>query len=194
MAEQQNQSPCRFFVGVDGSQASEDAFQYVAKDLMRNETGTPIEDHLICGSITDKQKDTYLPWNMRSHYMKDAYEAKIVPLGKHGNFIAMERDESKTTKECLWNLAKEHKSDIIVVGNHGRKVPKKEETVCGSAIEYLSLNSFNPILIIKDYRPRTVKPDGCLRWGVCYDGSTRSKKALDHVLSMMRTTDKLAVI
>ena len=131
---------------------------------------------------------------MRSNYMKDAYEAKIVPLGKHGNFIAMEKEEGKTTKECLWNLAQEHKSDMIVVGNHGRKGPKKEETVCGSAIEYLSLNSFNPILIIKDFRPRTVKPDGCLRWGVCYDGSTRSKKALEHVLNTMRRTDKLAVI
>lgn len=50
------------------------------------------------------------------------------------------------------------------------------------------------MLIIKDYRPRLTKPDGCLRWGVCYDGSKKAKKAFQYVLNTMKTIDKLVVI
>lgn len=80
------------------------------------------------------------------------------------------------------------------MGNHGRKGPKQEETVCGTVVEFLALNSKFPVLIIKDYRPRTVKPDGCLRWGVCYDSSTKSIKALRTVLNLMKKLDKLMII
>jgi hypothetical protein len=56
------------------------------------------------------------------------------------------------------------------------------------------LNSNFPVLVLKDYRPRSVKPDGCFRYGVCFDTSDKSKKALDLVLNIMKTTDKLAII
>ena len=91
-------------------------------------------------------------------------------------------------------MAAFEKADIIVVGNHGRKGPKSDETVCGSAIEYLANNHQFPVLIIKDFKPRKTKKDGCLRFGVCFDGSNQSKKAFDLTLNLMKTKDKLAVI
>jgi len=48
--------------------------------------------------------------------------------------------------------------------------------------------------VLKDFRPRSVKPDGCFRYGVCYDGSPKSKKALEIVLALMKPTDKLVTI
>lgn len=83
---------------------------------------------------------------------------------------------------------------MVFVGNNGRKGPKKDETVLGTAIEYLSLNSTFPCVIIKDRKARTEKPDGALRYGVCFDSSEKSKKALSVVLNMMRTGDKLVTI
>ena len=80
---------------------------------------------------------------------------------------------------------------MIVVGGHGRKGEKKDETVLGTAVQFLSLDQRFPCLIVKDRKPRTEKPDGCLRYGVCFDSSDKAKKALETVLSMMSKTDKL---
>jgi len=140
----------------------------------------------VVGSVTNKQKEAYLPYNMKSTYMTDLYEAKIIPLQRNGRWSSAEVDPAKGTKETLWELAEQDKADIIVVGNHGRKGPKAEETVCGSAVESLANNQKFPVIIIKDFKPRAVKRDGCLRYGVCYDGSVKSKKALDLVLNIMK--------
>lgn len=56
------------------------------------------------------------------------------------------------------------------------------------------MNQKFPVLIIKDYKPRSMKPDGCLRYGVLYDNSIKSKKAFALTLNMMKKKDKLAVI
>jgi len=182
-------------VAVDGSDASEAAFMYVYKDIMRSDRDNQgIKDTLVVGSISDKRKESYLPWNMKPHYLNDCYEAKILPLGNYGRYATREVDPNRNTKECLWDLAEFEKADLIVVGNHGRKGPKGDETVCGSAVQFLSLNNKYPVLVIKDYRPRTVKPDKCLRWGVCFDSSSKAKKALKIVLNTMKLQDKLAII
>ena len=177
-----------FFVATDGSDASELAFQVCAKDMMREDI-----DHIVVGHISDKKKD-YLPWNMKPQYVNDIYEAKVMPFGKHGRYAHREKEESQTSKEAVWALAEFEKASIIVVGNHGRKGPKADLTVCGTAIEFLSLNSKFPCLIIKDRKARSQKPDGALRWGVCYDGSDKAKEALELTLKTMRTNDKLAVV
>lgn len=161
-----------YFVAVDGSEAAELAFQTVFKDILREEC-----DQLVVGHISDKRKE-YLPWNMKSNFVADQYEAKILGLGNKARWCSREIDIKKTSKECIWELAEFEKATIMVVGSHGRKGPKKDETVVGSAIQYLSLNSQFPVIIVKDPIPRTHKPDGCLRYGVCYDGSDKSKKTL----------------
>ncbi len=47
---------------------------------------------------------------------------------------------------------------------------------------------------MKDRKPRAVKPDGCLRYGVCFDTSVKSKKTLEIVLKMLKPQDKLTTI
>lgn len=60
----------------------------------------------------------------------------------------------------------------------------RDPTVLGSAVQHLSLNTFCPVLMIKDKTLRTQKPGGKLRWAVCTDGSEKSMKAL-HVLARL---------
>jgi hypothetical protein len=47
-----------------------------------------------------------------------------------------------------------------VVGYHGRKGPKEDPTVMGSAVQYMSVHSQGPILILKDPIGRDKKPNG----------------------------------
>ncbi len=56
------------------------------------------------------------------------------------------------------------------------------------------MSNLFPCIIIKDRKARTEKPDGCLRYGVCFDGSLKALKVLDLVLRIMRKTDKLMTI
>lgn len=131
---------------------------------------------------------------MRSNYVQDAYEAKLMELGHKGRWCSREVEEGKFSKDTLWELAEFETATLIVVGNHGRKGPKQDETILGSGIQYLSLNAKFPCMIIKDRKERSQKPDGCLRYGVCFDGSKKSKKALQTCLNIMRPTDKLTSI
>jgi hypothetical protein len=48
------------FVAVDGSKASEEAFALTFKDLFREEC-----DFLVVAHITDKRKESYLPYNFK---------------------------------------------------------------------------------------------------------------------------------
>lgn len=89
-------------------------------------------------------------------------------------------------------MAEQAEASIIVVGGHGRKGQKADETVLGTCVQFLSLDQRFPCLVVKDRKPRIEKPDKCLRYGVCFDGSDKSKKALDFTLSMMQKGDKLA--
>jgi len=115
---------------------------------------------MVVGHITDKRKESYLPYNFKQQYLHDMYEAKLIPFGSKARYAGREVDLMRGTKDCLWELAEQEGSSIIVCGNHGRKGPKNEdETVAGTAIQYLSLNSKFPVLILKDYKPRSTKRD-----------------------------------
>lgn len=175
-------------MGTDGSEASDLAFNVVCKDMFREEI-----DHIVVGHVTDRKKD-YLPWNMRPQFVSDCYESKMIQLGSKGRYAPREKEEAKTSKEMLWDIADFEKASLICVGSHGRKGPKGDLTVAGTAIEYLSLNSKYPCLIIKDRKARSEKPDGCLRYAVLYDGSERAKEVLELTLKIMQTKDKLMTI
>lgn len=41
----------------------------------------------------------------------------------------------------------------------------------GSAVQHLSINAKNPVLIIKDPKLRKDSPEQVYRYGVCIDGS-----------------------
>ena len=44
----------------------------------------------------------------------------------------------------------DNKIDVTVVGYHGRKGPKDDPTIMGSAVQFMAQNSGSPILIVKD--------------------------------------------
>ena len=59
----------------------------------------------------------------------------------------------------------------FVVGYHGRKGPKLDPTVMGTAVQYMGTNTAVPIFILKDPIQRKDKPDQAFRFTACCDGS-----------------------
>jgi hypothetical protein len=82
---QRQQGALTYFVGIDGSDSSEMCFQYCLKSIIRHDQD--VKDTIIAGTISDKRKDSYLPWNMRTNYLHDCYSAKVIPLGSNGRFV-----------------------------------------------------------------------------------------------------------
>jgi len=184
------QTPQTWFVATDGSEASDAAFEVAYKGLYRKDT-----DHFVVGHVSDRRKD-YLPFNLRPEYLSEIYLSKIALAWaeKKGEYVNSEIDPSKSTKECVWELAKEKHATIIVTGMHGRKGLKADETVAGTAVQYLSLNSTLPIMIVKDPRMRSEKKNHAYKYAVLYDQSKQSKKVLDIVLKLMTPQDEMWII
>ena len=77
---------------------------------------------------------------------------------------------------------------------HGRKGPKADKTVAGSSVKFLHEGEKLPLVVIKDGRRRGDDLKGSYRFGVCFDGSPSSEKALAQVIKMMAPQDKLTII
>ena len=116
---EQEQEHLKFFIGVDGSEASEQAFQVILKGLYREHV-----DKITVAHITDRRKD-YLPFNYRPDYIKEIYESKLIGIGSDGQYMFQEVDANTSTKETLWAIAQDNNANIIVTGFHGRKGPKE---------------------------------------------------------------------
>lgn len=76
-----------------------------------------------------------------------------------------------SAKELLNQIAFDNKVDLTVVGYHGRKGPKDDPTVMGSAVQYMAVHSQGPILILKDPIGRDKKHHGQYVFACCVDGS-----------------------
>ena len=61
-------------------------------------------------------------------------------------------------------------------------------------MQNLAMNSKIPYMIVKDFRKREYYKDRSYRWGVCFDGSEISKKALKQACAMMQPHDKCVII
>jgi len=131
---------------------------------------------------------------MKPTYLQDMYEAKIIGLGRYGNYANTEINPDLGVKACLQMLAEDNNSTIMVTGYNGVKGPKADPTIMGSNVSYLSQNCEMPILVIKDAKRRSSNADGLFTYGVCYDGSELSKSALNVALAMMRPEDSLTTI
>ena len=76
-------------------------------------------------------------------------------LSKHIEKFILESNRDFYNNQIQSAIAKAEKASIIVVGNHGRKGPKRDETIAGSAIQYVSTDITFPVMILKDHKPRT---------------------------------------
>ena len=91
-----------YFVGIDGSSASEDAFQVVMNGLRRP------QDKITAAHVHDSRKD-FLPYNMKPNYIREVYTCKLMVLGDKGQYAAKEfvGGGEDTTKSKLMELAEE---------------------------------------------------------------------------------------
>jgi hypothetical protein len=72
-----------------------------------------------------------------------------------------------------------------------------DPTVLGSAVNFMTLNSLSPLLIIKDGKGRRSQHrDGKLRFAVCVDGSLKSIQALQFTSKLLDRSkgDQLMVL
>lgn len=58
-------------------------------------------------------------------------------------------------------MAVDNKVEVTVVGFHGRKGPKDDPTVMGSAVQHMAVNGGSPVLIVKNGKSRKEKANGC---------------------------------
>lgn len=101
--------------------------------------------------------------------------------------------EDETAKIVLTNLAKEFEADLTVVGYHGRKGEKEDPTVMGSAVQFMSIHSYTPTLIVKRQVRREDRPNG-YALGICIDGSRKSMAALKLLCEMRSQNDRIEVL
>ena len=113
---ERTESVQNYFVGIDGSNESEDAFEVVISGLRRP------QDKITAAHVHDTRKSE-LPYNMKPHYIKEVFSCKLMVLGDKGSYASdsFEGGKEVTTKSCLMALAKSHEATITVTGMHGRK-------------------------------------------------------------------------
>ena len=105
-------------------------------------------------------------------------QSSCAALGQRYHWIEHELADGQIAKEILVDQAVEHGVDVMVVGFHGRKGPKDDPTIMGSAVQFMSINCPKPIIVIKDPHKRQERPNG-YSLAVCVDGSDNSIRALN---------------
>lgn len=186
MVEAAAEEGVRILVSVDGSDNSHDAYLMTVDGLL--EKG----DSLRVGHIHDNRK-TYLP----AHFKPEAIEAKYtgdITNYDHSDFISQDVGVGRTTKQAMNDLAKSSKSHLMVVGWRGRKGPKEDPSIMGSAVTYLGLEAVCPVAIIKEKKTRSER-GGSFRWAVAFDGDENSLQGLVWAAKFMhKSVDVMEVI
>lgn len=171
----------KWVVAVDGSPASKDAFLTVADGLMKK------GDRISVVHIFNRNKK-YLDFRMQPESIRMDYDSECIGrFGKKFSINMVENfDGKKSTKEIVSEVAEEQKGDVLVVGFHGRKGPKEDPTIFGSAVFHLALNPVSPVLIVKDKHTRPADKD--FVWLICTDGSESSFKAFNQAVKLLDKT------
>ena len=155
----------------DGSQASINALNTVYKGMMKD------KDHLSVANVWSIEKEEYLKYDLKHQYIKETTEAHCSGIGKRYTWYDHEMQQGDSAKSLLLEMSNIHHADLMVTGYHGRKGPKEDPTVMGTAVQHMSVYATKPICIIKDPHERETRPNG-YRYAVCIDGSEQSLKAL----------------
>mmetsp|Transcript_18336 Transcript_18336/g.21085 ORF Transcript_18336/g.21085 Transcript_18336/m.21085 type:complete len:162 (-) Transcript_18336:407-892(-) len=149
-------------VAVDGSDVSLEAFNTVFKQLMKE------DDSIVISHVYSNSKEEYLSFKFKPENIKQDYEAELI--GTHSSkwsLVWEHLHKGLTTKQHIMQIAKENNSDILALGYVGRKGPKEDPTLLGSAVEYMAHHPVCPALVIKREEKRESKEDGGFRFLVC---------------------------
>lgn len=145
--------------------------------------------------VYNREKEQYLPYKMKNDHIKEASETMLITMGKRWHYYSRDNpDPNVSAKEVLMAIATDCEADICVVGYHGRKGPKEDPTVMGSAVQYLTTGSTCPTLIIKDPVSLADTPENLYRYACCIDGSEKSMKALGLICTVKHKTDPISII
>jgi len=204
----------RYLVGVDGSEISHMAYLAV-RSLMTRQGGDKIEVLHIC----DRSK-TYLPFDLEPDYVRNQYEVALIDIQasqKNITILNKPNDDDPVgyalnrigTKALVCKYAQDttypdgidgvptHDSpDILVVGMVGRKGPKLNPHVLGSAADYSMRSVTCACLIIKSVIPgrgnSNLKPRNFV---VAVDGSSAAHQAfLDSIRICDRNRDNVICV
>ena len=108
-------------------------------------------DKIVVSHCWSATKNEYLPMDMKNDFIRDRADTECIALGDRWLFDSMEMvDGGKTAKELLNEAAQRNKAHVCIVGYHGRKGPKKDPTVMGTAVQYMGVHATVPVFILKD--------------------------------------------
>ena len=143
-------------------------------------------DKIIVAHCWSTKKNEYLPMDLKPEFIKDKADTECIALGDRWQWEAIEmKDEGgPTAKELLNDAAARLNANVCVVGYHGRKGPKKDPTVMGTAVQYMGINTAVPVFILKDPIQRKDKENEAFRFAACVDGSAQSLRALTYIAKM----------
>jgi nucleotide-binding universal stress UspA family protein len=151
-------------------------------------------DRLVIIHVFDDSK-TYLAPELRSDYIYQTTESQLLPYLRPDQYSLawVAKSRHKTTRKQILETAKFQGIDLMVVGYHGRRGPKEDQTVMGSAVDLsLQEGSFS-LLIVKNPVSRT-ELHGSFNWVILTDGSSKAAQSFTIAASMMRKRDCLYVI
>lgn len=179
----------KFFVAVDGSESSFTAFEMMRDGLFK--AGDDVEVAHI--SNANKQN---VPFHYRPKAIAARYQGELLKMERsEEDFVCEEIRLGLSTKETMMELASEREASMMVVGYHGRKGPKSDPTVLGTAVQFLGVEAAAPVAIVKVRNCRQNKPEGAFKWAVCFDGADCSLAGFDQVFKIMdKNKDSLEVI
>lgn len=177
--ESEESKGVRWCISIDGSDISWQGFSTVLDNLRKD------DDYIIVSHIYDDKKD-YLAYNFKPDNVKQDCEAKLIGLHEtKWCLVWVHKEKNMTVKEHITGVAEEYRSNILVLGFHGRKGPKEDPTLLGSNVDKIALEPVCPVLIMKREEKRADKESGGYRFLVCMDDRGKSVEALQTTLKIM---------
>jgi nucleotide-binding universal stress UspA family protein len=165
--DQQNMNPQHnILISVDGSESSYNAFTMAKDGLMK------AGDSLKVAHISNSTK-TYLPAHLKPEAIEARFVGELAAID-NSDYVSEDLGLERTTKEAMMDMARDHQASLMVVGWQGRKGPKEDPTLMGSAVQYIGIEAACPVAIIKVNKPRSTRENGAFRFAVCYDGHLSS--------------------
>ena len=159
--------PVKFLVGVDGSEIANVAYQ-TTRNLMTRKNGDKIEVLHVC----DRSKG-WLPYDLKPDYIRRQYDILLLDVpDKQRKMTILNKPSDDDPEGCALNkigtkalvchyannptypdgidgVPTHEVPDVLVVGMVGRKGPKLDPHVLGSAVDYSMRGTSCACLVVK---------------------------------------------
>jgi hypothetical protein len=96
-------------------------------------------DSICVSNVWSIEKEGYLHHDLKHDNIKTMTDAHLIGIKKRYAWYDHEMQAGDSAKSLLIEMAQLHSADILVTGYHGRKGPKEDPTIMGTAIQYMSI-------------------------------------------------------